>query len=80
MQQQLWLDLRNVSQQLDDVIKYESGAFDETQTIMLFQSLIESGLAWTLCDSYARTAAELIDLGVCHNRMQTLRRQKVLMA
>jgi hypothetical protein len=80
MQHQLWLDLRNVSQQLDDVVKYESGAFDETQTIVLFQSLIESGLAWTLRDSYARTAEELIDLGVCHSRIQTLTPQKVLMA
>jgi hypothetical protein len=80
MQTHLWLDLRNVLQQMDDVVKYESGAFDETHTIILFQSLIQSGLAWTLRDSYARTAEELIDLGVCHGRIQTLTRQTVLMA
>jgi hypothetical protein len=66
MRHDIWLGLRKVSQQLDQVVKYESGQLDEPMTIELFQSLIESGLAWSLPGNYGRTASELITLGVCH--------------
>jgi hypothetical protein len=66
MRHDIWLGLRKVSQQLDQVVKYESGQLDEPTTIELFQSLIESGLAWSLPGNYGRTASELITLGVCH--------------
>ena len=65
MRHDIWLGLRKVSQQLDQVVKYESGQLDEPTTIELFQSLIESGLAWSLPGNYGRTASELITLGVC---------------
>jgi hypothetical protein len=66
MRHDIWVGLRKVSQQLDQVVKYESGQLDEPTTIELFQSLIESGLAWSLPGNYGRTASELITLGVCH--------------
>ncbi|MEA2543700.1 MAG: hypothetical protein QOH35_5066 [Acidobacteriaceae bacterium] len=66
MRHDIWVGLRKVSQQLDQVVKYESGQLDEPRTIELFQSLIESGLAWSLPGNYGRTASELITLGVCH--------------
>jgi hypothetical protein len=65
MRHDIWLGLRKVSQQLDQVVKYESGELDEPTTIALFQSLIESGLVWSLPGNYGRTATELIALGVC---------------
>ena len=66
MRHDIWVELRKVSQQLDQVVKYESGELDDATTITLFQSLIESGLAWSLPGNYGRTATELITLGVCH--------------
>jgi hypothetical protein len=66
MRHDIWVGLRKVSQQLDQVVKYESGELDDPTTIELFQSLIESGLAWSLPGNYGRTASELISLGVCH--------------
>ena len=66
MRHDIWVGLRKVSRQLDQVVKYESGQLDEPTTIELFQSLIESGLAWSLPGNYGRTASELITLGVCH--------------
>jgi hypothetical protein len=65
MRHDIWVGLRKVSQQLDQVVKYESGQLDQPTTIELFQSLIESGLAWSLPGNYGRTASELITLGVC---------------
>jgi hypothetical protein len=75
MRHDIWLGLRKVSQQLDQVVKYESGQLDEPTTIELFQSLIESGLAWSLPGNYGRTASELITLGVCHPADRSFREQ-----
>lgn len=66
MRHEIWVGLRKVSQQLDQVVKYESGELDEPTTVELFQSLIESGLAWSLPGNYGRSASELITLGACH--------------
>jgi hypothetical protein len=76
MRHDIWIGLRKVSQQLDQVVRYESGQLDEPTTIELFQSLIESGLAWSLPGNYGRTASELITLGVCHPAAHSL--QQVL--
>jgi hypothetical protein len=75
MRHDIWVGLRKVSQQLDQVVKYESGQLDEPTTIELFQSLIESGLAWSLPGNYGRTASELITLGVCHPVGRSLHEQ-----
>jgi hypothetical protein len=75
MRHDIWVGLRKVSRQLDQVVKYESGELDDPTTIELFQSLIESGLAWSLPGNYGRTASELISLGVCHPAGRSLHEQ-----
>jgi hypothetical protein len=44
-------------------IDFESGQLDEQATIEFFQDLIDSGQAWTLSDSYGRTAMSMIRSG-----------------
>lgn len=51
----------------DGVIAYENGELNETETIELFQELVDSGLAWQLQGHYGRTAAALIDAGLVRN-------------
>lgn len=51
--------------QVDNIIAYEQGELDEEDTITLFQSLINSGLAWQLQGSYGRTAMAMVDAGLC---------------
>lgn len=65
MAHDLWLDLRKVWRQIDDVVKYEAGELNDEETVALFQALIDSGLAWSLSPQYGRVAADLIALGVC---------------
>lgn len=47
------------------IIAYEGGQLDEDETVALFQALIDNGWAWRLQGHYGRTAAALIDAGVC---------------
>lgn len=51
---------------IDQIIAYENGELNEEQTIELFQSLIDNGMAWRLQGHYGRTAAALIEQGLCH--------------
>lgn len=51
---------------IDGIIEYESGELSEDEVIELFQRLIDNGMAWQLQGHYGRTAAALIDAGVCH--------------
>ena len=78
MRHDMWVGLRKVSQQIDQVVKYESGELDDVKTIALFQSLIESGLAWSLPGNYGRKANEFITLGACHPVDRSLNRQAVV--
>jgi len=57
-----------ISNQVDQIISYEQGDLSEEETIDLFQSLIDSGLAWKLQGHYGRTAHALINAGFCHNK------------
>jgi hypothetical protein len=49
---------------VDYIIKYESGELDDTETIRLFQFLVDTGQAWYLQGHYGRTATALIDAGI----------------
>jgi len=49
---------------VDRIIAYEQGDLSEEETISLFQSLVDSGLAWELQGSYGRTAIALIEAGL----------------
>lgn len=51
---------------IDGIIEYENGELDEQEVIELFQRLIDNGMAWQLQGHYGRTAAALIEAGVCH--------------
>lgn len=51
---------------IDKIIAYENGELSEEEVIELFQDLIDSGQTWTLQGHYGRTAAALIDAGLCH--------------
>ena len=51
---------------LNEMIAWEGGELDETETVALFQNLINSGMVWSLQGTYGRTATELIDSGYCH--------------
>lgn len=47
-----------------NIIAFESGELDQDGVIELFQSLVDSGLAWSLQGSYGRTAQALIQAGL----------------
>lgn len=51
---------------IDDIIAYENGELDEQETVELFQTLIDNGMAWQLQGHYGRTAQSLIEGGLCH--------------
>lgn len=48
-----------------DIMAYESGQMTEEECVIFFQKLIDSGAAWTLQGHYGRTAAALIQVGLC---------------
>jgi len=45
------------------LIDYETGDMDEDDMLVLFQDLVDNGLAWQLQGHYGRTAQALIDNG-----------------
>ena len=47
------------------IIGYEAGELDGEKCRELFQALINTGMAWKLQGSYGRTAAALIEAGIC---------------
>lgn len=49
---------------LNTIIAYENGELSEEDTIAFFQTLVDTGLAWTLQGHYGRTAVALIEAGV----------------
>ena len=50
---------------LDYLIAFEGGELDDIDTILFFQYLIDTGLAWSLQGSYGRAARSLIEAGHC---------------
>jgi hypothetical protein len=50
------------------IIAYEGGEMSYEETVEFFQELIDSGVVWKLQGSYGRTAAWLINAGLCEER------------
>lgn len=46
-----------------DIFDYENGDLSDQEVVMLFASLIRSGLAWRLQGHYGRTAMGFLDNG-----------------
>ncbi len=53
---------------LDDIMLIETQDSTEEEYIAAFQRLIDSGLVWQLQGFYGRTAAQLIEAGLCHRK------------
>ena len=49
----------------DSIIAFEEGQLDDDEVILLFQTLIDNGMAWRLQGIYGRTAKYLIENGFC---------------
>lgn len=48
------------------IMAYESGELSAEDTTSLFQSLVDSGLAWQLQGHYGRTASAMLQAGLIH--------------
>ncbi len=51
--------------ELDAIMLIEGGDSSEDELIEAWQSLIDSGIVWQLQGFYGRSAAYLIDSGIC---------------
>lgn len=49
---------------LDNIFAFEDGKLDEEEVIILFQKLVDTGLAWELQGRYGRWANQLIQEGL----------------
>jgi hypothetical protein len=51
---------------LDFIMSYEAGELDDEAIVDGFQKMIDNGSVWHLQGHYGRTAASLIESGLCH--------------
>lgn len=54
-----------VPDEVDLIIRYETGELSDEEVVGLFQGLINTGLVWKLQGHYGRTAVRLLEAGVC---------------
>ena len=54
-----------MSELTDRILQYELEELDETETIELFQELINSGIVWALHEHDRKIAQNLLDYGYC---------------
>jgi hypothetical protein len=50
---------------VEQMMQYEQGDMSDEDAIKMFQELIDNGMTWKLQGHYGRTAARLIERGVC---------------
>lgn len=50
---------------VDSIVRYENGEMGEDEIIEFFQDMIVDGSVWKLQGHYGRTAASLIEAGLC---------------
>lgn len=50
---------------LDFIMAFEQGEVDEDELVAGFQAMIDDGTVWQLQGIYGRTAARLIETGLC---------------
>lgn len=55
---------------INQIMAFEDGQLEYDQVINLFQSLVDTGLAWQLQGRYGRMASALIKQGTIHERTQ----------
>lgn len=55
---------------INNLIAFEEGELDESDTIELFQEMINDGSVWRLQGSYGRMATWLIHSGLCATTMR----------
>lgn len=59
--------------QLDYIMRFESGELRGGEILELFANLIKTGLAWKLQGSYGRFAVNLIDRGYLSTKGEILK-------
>ena len=55
------------------VMAYEDGGLSEEEIVEGFQHLIDNGTVWQLQGMYGRTAADLIEQGLCTDTHKVLK-------
>lgn len=59
--------------QVRQIIGYENGELDASDTLALFSDLVKSGLAWSLQGHYGRMASAMIQNGYLSSTGQVLK-------
>ena len=52
---------------VQQIFRYEAGEMTHWEEIAFFQTLVNTGLAWSLQGSYGRQAQALLDAGLIHH-------------